>query len=101
MNGLGGSRTPDGDEVPAEPEGRADNQSPPSVTLQQRKLQEQRTPATPDVRLYHRAVVVAQEATGEAQAWVPHAQPALGDSHELLNAQPYRVWRGRLSSARA
>lgn len=71
MNGLGGSRTPDGDEVPAEPEGRRDNQSPPSVTLQQRKLQEQRTPATPDVRLYHRAVVVAQEATGAAPARAP------------------------------
>lgn len=61
MNVNGGARTPDGEE---EPSGRTDNQSPPSVTLQQRRLQEQRTPPTPDVRLYHRAVVVAQEATG-------------------------------------
>ena len=64
MSGLGGSRTPDGDDESAESDERAENQSPPSVTLQQRKLLEQRTPPTPDVRLYHRAVVVAQEATG-------------------------------------
>lgn len=61
MNVNGGARTPDGEE---ETTGRTDNESPPSVTLQQRRLQEQRTPPTPDVRLYHRAVVVAQEATG-------------------------------------
>ena len=64
MNGLGGSRTPDGEGAPAESSGCGDNVSPQSVTLQQRKLQEHRTPPTPDVRLYHRAVVVAQEATG-------------------------------------
>ena len=35
------------------------------VNLQQRTPA--RTPITPDVRLYHRAVVVAQEPTGELQ----------------------------------
>ena len=43
-----------------------DTDSPTSVTLAQRGLlATNRTPVTPDVRLYHRAVVVAQEATGE------------------------------------
>ena len=43
-----------------------DTDSPTSVTLSQRRAgSAQRTPITPDVRLYHRAVVVAQEATGE------------------------------------
>ena len=41
--------------------------TPGSVTLQMKQAHadaNQRTPPTPDVRLYHRAVVVAQEATG-------------------------------------
>ena len=41
--------------------------SPGSVTLQmkhQYALANQRTPPTPDVRLYHRAVVVAQDTPG-------------------------------------
>jgi hypothetical protein len=43
-----------------------DTDSPTSLTLSQRRAgSAQRTPITPDVRLYHRAVVVAQEATGE------------------------------------
>ncbi len=56
------TRTPDGG-LDGERAGD-DDASPPSITLQQRKSAEQRTPPTPDVRLYHRAVVVAQEATG-------------------------------------
>ena len=45
----------------------ADTDSPTSVTLSQRRSgsAQRGTPITPDVRLYHRAVVVAQEATGE------------------------------------
>lgn len=41
--------------------------SPGSVTLQMKQqyaLTNQRTPPTPDVRLYHRAVVVAQDTPG-------------------------------------
>ena len=57
------TRTPDGG--PSGDRGDDDEDgTPPSITLQQRKTAEQRTPPTPDVRLYHRAVVVAQEATG-------------------------------------
>jgi hypothetical protein len=47
----------------------ADTDSPTSVTLSQRRAgsAQRGTPITPDVRLYHRAVVVAQEATGECR----------------------------------
>jgi hypothetical protein len=42
-----------------------DSESPYVLSLAQRRSgSAQRTPITPDVRLYHRAVVVAQEATG-------------------------------------
>jgi len=57
------TRTPDGGADGDRGEDDEDG-TPPSITLQQRKTAEQRTPPTPDVRLYHRAVVVAQEATG-------------------------------------
>jgi hypothetical protein len=40
--------------------------SPSSVTLAQAGMDDRSLPPTPDVRLYHRAVVVAQEATGVA-----------------------------------
>ena len=60
------TRTPDGG-LDGE-RGEDDDASPPSITLQQRKSAEQRTPPTPDVRLYHRAVIVAQEATGASTA---------------------------------
>ncbi|KAK9908007.1 hypothetical protein WJX75_001420 [Coccomyxa subellipsoidea] len=43
--------------------------SPSSISLQQRGL-DPRTPPTPDVRLYHRAVVVAQESTGSLRGLV-------------------------------
>ena len=40
--------------------------TPSSITLAQpRSASASRTPITPDVRLYHRAVVVAQETHGE------------------------------------
>jgi hypothetical protein len=40
--------------------------TPSSITLgQPRSASASRTPITPDVRLYHRAVVVAQETHGE------------------------------------
>lgn len=45
--------------------------SPGSVTLQMKQhyaLANQRTPPTPDVRLYHRAVVVAQDTPGLCEA---------------------------------
>ena len=45
-----------------------DGESPGSVTLQMKQqyaLNNQRTPPTPDVRLYHRAVVVAQDTPGQ------------------------------------
>ena len=45
-----------------------DGESPGSVTLQMKQhyaLANQHTPPTPDVRLYHRAVVVAQDTPGE------------------------------------
>lgn len=45
--------------------------SPGSVTLQMKHhyaLANQRTPPTPDVRLYHRAVVVAQDTPGVYEA---------------------------------
>lgn len=38
--------------------------SPSSVTLAQAGMDDRSLPPTPDVRLYHRAVVVAQENTG-------------------------------------
>ena len=42
-----------------------DSESPYVLSLAQRRSgSAQRTPITPDVRLYHRAVVVAQESTG-------------------------------------
>ena len=42
-----------------------ESESPYVLSLAQRRSgSAQRTPITPDVRLYHRAVVVAQEATG-------------------------------------
>ena len=47
--------------------------SPSSLTLAQRgagRGAAARTPPTPDVRLYHRAVVVAQEATGSLRGLV-------------------------------
>ena len=57
------TRTPDGG-LDGDRGDDDEDGTPPSITLQQRKTAEQRTPPTPDVRLYHRAVVVAQEATG-------------------------------------
>ena len=60
------TRTPDGG-LDGERGDDDDDGTPPSITLQQRKTAE-RTPPTPDVRLYHRAVVVAQEATGARDA---------------------------------
>lgn len=58
------SPSPEEEEEAAEAEAMTD--TPPSVTLQQRQGNfGSRSPATPDVRLYHRAVVVAQESTGE------------------------------------
>ncbi len=54
--------TPDGT-----PSTRDGGDSPGSVTLQMKQhyaLANQRTPPTPDVRLYHRAVVVAQDTPG-------------------------------------
>ena len=48
--------------------------SPGSVTLQmkhQYALANQRTPPTPDVRLYHRAVVVAQDTPGQYSQLIP------------------------------
>ena len=54
--------------------------TPGSVTLQMKQAHadaNQRTPPTPDVRLYHRAVVVAQEATGgHLPSAAPLTQPA-------------------------
>ena len=50
------------------PSTRDRGDSPGSVTLQMKQhyaLANQRTPPTPDVRLYHRAVVVAQDTPGE------------------------------------
>lgn len=48
-------------------------ETPRSVTLQQRQGNNaSRSPATPDVRLYHRAVVVAQESTGLDDSIPPH-----------------------------
>ena len=50
------------------PSTRDGGDSPGSVTLQMKQhyaLANQRTPPTPDVRLYHRAVVVAQDTPGE------------------------------------
>lgn len=38
--------------------------TPSSVTLAQAGMDDRSLPPTPDVRLYHRAVVVAQETTG-------------------------------------
>eukprot|EP00873_Tetraselmis_striata_P045630 jgi/Tetstr1/465894/TSEL_010511.t1 len=54
---------------------RTDSTSPPSVTLKNAAVARvgspgSRTPATPDVRLHHRAVVVAQEATGSLRGLV-------------------------------
>ena len=57
------TRTPDGG-LDGDRGDDDEDGTPPSITLLQRKTAEQRTPPTPDVRLYHRAVVVAQEATG-------------------------------------
>jgi len=54
---------PSSEETPAA--SRPAVHSPTSVTLQQKGLDDRSLPPTPDVRLYHRAVVVAQEATGE------------------------------------
>ncbi len=58
------------------PSTRDGGDSPSSVTLQMKQhyaLANQRTPPTPDVRLYHRAVVVAQDTPGEflVQACAP------------------------------
>ena len=59
--------------TPDSPSAR-DAESPNSVTLQMKQqyaLNNQRTPPTPDVRLYHRAVVVAQDTPGICdQAWI-------------------------------
>ena len=58
------STSVDEDEEANTTDGMSD--TPPSVTLQQRQgSYGSRSPATPDVRLYHRAVVVAQESTGK------------------------------------
>lgn len=49
------------------PGSHRDRESPGSVSLQMKQqysIANQRTPPTPDVRLYHRAVVVAQDTPG-------------------------------------
>ena len=49
------------------PGSQRDRDSPASVSLQMKQqysIANQRTPPTPDVRLYHRAVVVAQDTPG-------------------------------------
>ncbi|DBB07366.1 hypothetical protein WJX82_002389 [Trebouxia sp. C0006] len=55
------------------PSTRDGGDSPGSVTLQMKQhyaLANQRTPPTPDVRLYHRAVVVAQDTPGNLRGLV-------------------------------
>mmetsp|Transcript_5958 Transcript_5958/g.17050 ORF Transcript_5958/g.17050 Transcript_5958/m.17050 type:complete len:903 (+) Transcript_5958:293-3001(+) len=48
----------------------AQQASPSSVTLRQKGVNDGSQPPTPDVRLYHRAVVVAQENTGSLRGLV-------------------------------
>jgi hypothetical protein len=79
---------------------RPDNRSPGSVTLQHKKGSEApRTPPTPDVRLYHRAVVVAQEATG-ATARRPVSPALLLGFASLPAGPPCRCLRVCLSARR-
>lgn len=62
-----------------EPSTHRDRDSPASVSLQMKQqysIANQRTPPTPDVRLYHRAVVVAQDTPGTlflTQLTMPYA----------------------------
>lgn len=71
----------------------ADNAgTPSSITLgQPRSASASRTPITPDVRLYHRAVVVAQETHGERIASVGCA----------THAMKCVLWRGRAARCKA
>ncbi len=52
------------EETPSASRPAGQQASPPSVTLRQKGVNDGSQPPTPDVRLYHRAVVVAQENTG-------------------------------------
>ena len=83
------TRTPDGGADGDRGDDDEDG-TPPSITLQQRKTAEQRTPPTPDVRLYHRAVVVAQEATGACGGC--SVRPAAIIVHQLMGTMLY--WFG-------
>ena len=62
--------------------------SPGSVTLQMKQhyaLANQRTPPTPDVRLYHRAVVVAQDTPGVCDACLR----VMHDGHRAVMHQAF------------
>lgn len=57
---------------PRPPQGKLGSESPKSVTLAQRRKEfpQGRDMPTPDVRLYHRAVVVAQDVQGQMRGLV-------------------------------